>query len=110
MFAVPNRNRISAGAEFLDAVTAQSVSGWAKSEDGRATEVILYIDGVEIARTLADQHRPDLEGQTCYRPGCCGFDFGGLHEGLLRPGAEVRVKTARAAVELTNSPFVVQRI
>jgi hypothetical protein len=95
---------------FLDTVTARSVSGWAKSAHGCATEVVLYIDGAEIARTVADNYRPDLEGQQCYRPGCCGFDFGNLDRGLLAPGAEVRVKTAGASVELINSPFVVQGI
>ena len=92
---------------FLDAVTTESVSGWARSVAGRAAEVVLYIDRVERARTVADKHRPDLEGQSCCRPGCCAFDFVGFDPRLIRPGAEVRVTTARDSIELNNSPFVV---
>lgn len=48
---------------FVDDLLDLQLTGWAADEDdyGQAVEIVVYADGVEIARSAADRFRPDLQ-------------------------------------------------
>lgn len=102
-----NRTRDARG--YLDAVLIDAVKGWVKTDGGTPEQVVLVVDGREIARTTANRYREDLVSQDPTSGGHCAYVFEKLDSALIQPGTEVRVRTVNGGIELINSPFRVTR-
>lgn len=95
-------------AGFLDMVSPKAISGWAKYIGySTAVDVVLLINGKEVATTSADLFRKDLLEQQVHPTGECGFCFTDFDASELKPGAEVRVKIVDDVLDLQQSPYIV---
>ncbi len=94
---------------YLDAVRIDSIIGWVQSDSGKQKDVVLLVDGKEVAKATADKYREDLVTEDPHAAGYCAFEFRDYDSRLIVPGAEVRVRTAVNGVDLINSPFRVIR-
>lgn len=69
------------------------VAGWMIGSDFMSpVQVVLFVNGVEVANTVADKMRKGLVAQCIHPTGYCGFvfRFDGEHE--LKPGDKIEVK------------------
>ncbi|MBT6278376.1 MAG: hypothetical protein HOI95_30100 [Chromatiales bacterium] len=99
--------RLRQSIGFLDQVTRESVSGWARFEDGpEPVQVEILVNGAKVGASRADRPRPDVKAQGLHPTGACGFLFWLPQSSLLRDGDAVRVRVlgARGDVDLRNSP------
>lgn len=103
--------RVSRLKGFVDQVSADQVAGWAAwSDSDDPVELLLKIDGHEVARVSATGYRADLETQTRDGRGCCAFLFKGFPGDLIRRESEVRVQSVVDGEDLACSPFPPERM
>ncbi len=86
----------------IDEIVGHTLRGWAYVEDAAeiCPEVIVYLDGKEVGRELANRSRPDVAAAGCGN-GKCGFEFK-LPDGVT--GSEIlNVRLASRFSTIANS-------
>lgn len=90
-------------------VESRVVAGWAiGSNPTSPVQVVLLVNGKEIAQAVADKLRPALKERGVHETGCCGFIFKLDENTALNIGDEVIVRPIGEEFMLDNSPVVVQ--
>jgi hypothetical protein len=104
-----DKSRITKAIGTLDIVKQTSASGWAKYVYRREpATVVLFINGKEVKRTVANLYRSDLKEKGVHPSGCCAFYFDFI-ESPVHPNDEIRVKVVDEIIDLRNSPMRVSR-
>lgn len=108
-FSLAKRNeRLSEFCSHLDVVTTRQVAGWVASlATPEPVDVVLTVDGVEVARVLADTPREDVKDAGFHPTGQCGFQFDLPEDAPIAPGATVRVLIGDDALDVAGSPKIV---
>lgn len=106
-----DKSRITKAMGRIDMVQQTSVSGWAKYVyRSEPATVVLFINGKETKRAIANLYREGLKKQGIHPSGHCAFCFD-LTDVPLGPDDEVRVRVIGEVSDLKNSPasFVCDR-
>lgn len=75
-------------------VQPNAIIGWAIGSDyDQPVRVALLVNGIEVARSVADQLRPALKARGIHPTGCCGFTFRLRPEDALQSGDQVTIKS-----------------
>jgi hypothetical protein len=76
------------------------VAGWAIGADpNQPVRVVLYVNGREVARALANKPRPWLKHQGMHPTGRCGFEFQFDPERALMEGDRLRINAIGSTFE-----------
>ena len=92
---------------FLDDVTDTYVMGWARLVHSNAPLTVrLVINDEEVAQTLANVHRPDIQNAGVHPTGYCGYYFDLRKENItLRENCVVQIDVGNGDAGLKNTPW-----
>jgi len=108
------RQAVSSGQPARNAgrialIRSNAVLGWAVGRDGTTpAKLALFVNGVEVARTVADQPRPALVERGIHPTGQCGFIFRLQADRQLKVGDLVVVRSLDGNCVIDQSPSIVQ--
>ena len=105
----PARDEPARNAGRVMLIQPNAVLGWAIGSDWETpVQLALLVNGVEVARGVADQPRPALKDRGIHPTGQCGFCFRLGTNQILNPGDVVAVRPVHGDCVIGHSPAVVE--